>query len=147
MFSILVEFSNWSLEIRSRDWKKHQKKGVGIQNKWYIIESFDDMLLRFVVYIKSTSSKKPNLKCLGGIGNTWSRINFDNSEVIADRVGQRLFSLCKHLSGRGGGTGCVWLCKPPTKFPKEGDLAGSQFLKEGCWNRGEWSFSVGCSFS
>ena len=110
MFSILVEFSNASLEIWSRDWKKHRKKGVGIQNKWYIIDSFDDMLLRFVVYIKSTSSKKPNLKCLGGIGNTWSRINFDNSEVIADCVGQGFFSLCKHLSGRGGGTGCVWVC-------------------------------------
>ena len=37
--------------------------------------------------------------------------------------------------------------EPPNKFSKKGGgLTGSQFLEEGCWERGGDFFQGGCSF-
>ena len=57
--------------------------------------------------------------------------------------------VCTPLSA-GNGRGKV---EPPTKFSKKrvgggggGGLTGSRFLEEGCWERGDDLFRVGCSF-
>ena len=54
--------------------------------------------------------------------------------------------VCTPLSA-GNGRGKV---EPPTKFSKKrvggGRLTGFQFLEEGCWERGDDLFQVGCSF-